>query len=376
MASATPIPVICDRCRAEGESGTDPFEAFGALIDFEPVPRRAKRADGWDSELQRAFIALLSLTGSVKAACRALGKSEFGVTQLLRNEGGASFAAAMDEALAVSKDERSRRIAEAVRTVAADRGAWRPPEPPWSGAQTRLAPQPARRGRPPAGARHLPPPGPSTEDEDRDGKAELIEALLRKYLVKIRSERACRLEGRIVEADFFVRQLSFIEVALDLASGDAFEALKSLRVGPLALIDIAATPASLMLDRARRMQWQELGEVDRPPPPPEERFEPCRGVYVDRNPALLPTGPEAADRLRAEQAERAAAAMEQVEWEAEARREYERRRDSDAANGQEPREAGRPAPTGDRGAEPRQAGRRGERPKAARARPTSRNLLP
>jgi hypothetical protein len=48
-----PIPVICDRCRADGV-GEDPFEAFGALLDFEPVPK-AKRADGWDEECQRAF---------------------------------------------------------------------------------------------------------------------------------------------------------------------------------------------------------------------------------------------------------------------------------------------------------------------------------
>jgi hypothetical protein len=35
-----PIFVVCDRCRAEGHSGEDPFQAFGALLDFDPVPRR------------------------------------------------------------------------------------------------------------------------------------------------------------------------------------------------------------------------------------------------------------------------------------------------------------------------------------------------
>jgi len=65
---AQPILVICDRCRAEGAAGTDPFEAFGALLGFDPVPRRAHRADGWDPETQRACIAALSLTGNDRAA--------------------------------------------------------------------------------------------------------------------------------------------------------------------------------------------------------------------------------------------------------------------------------------------------------------------
>jgi hypothetical protein len=73
--SPAPIPVVCDRCRAEGLAGDDPFEAFGDLLDFEPVPRRKARADGWDAECQRAFVAALSLTGSVRAAARAVGKA-------------------------------------------------------------------------------------------------------------------------------------------------------------------------------------------------------------------------------------------------------------------------------------------------------------
>ena len=109
-----PIPVVCDRCRAEGLSGADPFAAFGALLDFDPVPRRKTRPDGWDHECQRAFIAALSLTGSVRAACRAVGKSAFGAERLREAEGGESFAAAWEEAEAIAGDERSRRLAEGV----------------------------------------------------------------------------------------------------------------------------------------------------------------------------------------------------------------------------------------------------------------------
>src|SRR3954452_1525063 len=94
-----PIPVVCDRCRAEGLAGEDPFEAFGALLDFEPVPRRMNRADGWDAEVQRAYIAALSLTGSDRAAARAVGKAAFGIKQLLNSPGSEGFAAAREEAM-------------------------------------------------------------------------------------------------------------------------------------------------------------------------------------------------------------------------------------------------------------------------------------
>lgn len=42
------------------------------------------------------------------------------------------------------------------------------------------------------------------------------------------------------------------------------------------------------------------------------------------------------------------AAQEQIEWEAQARRDYERRRRSDVGNNQETRQAGRPAAEADR----------------------------
>src|SRR3954452_22933299 len=110
-----PLFVICDRCRSEGLAGEDPFEAFGDLLDFEPVPRRKKRADGWDAEVQRAFVAALSLTGSYRQAARAVGKAAFGVDQLLRSPGSEGFAAACGQAMAMAADERSRRLAEGVR---------------------------------------------------------------------------------------------------------------------------------------------------------------------------------------------------------------------------------------------------------------------
>ena len=65
-----PFPVLCDRCRAEGLAGEAEFAELadlGDLLDFEPVPRR-KRANGWDAEVQRAFIVALAVTGSDRQA--------------------------------------------------------------------------------------------------------------------------------------------------------------------------------------------------------------------------------------------------------------------------------------------------------------------
>ena len=41
-----------------------------ALPAFEPVPRKTRRHDGWTPERQKAFIAALADTGSVKRAAR------------------------------------------------------------------------------------------------------------------------------------------------------------------------------------------------------------------------------------------------------------------------------------------------------------------
>lgn len=84
-----------------------------ALPAFTPVPRQRDRHDGWKPEVQRAFIEALADTGSVKAAARAVGRSEVGAYQLRRHPQGAEFAAAWDAAL----DHGIRRIED----VAMDR---------------------------------------------------------------------------------------------------------------------------------------------------------------------------------------------------------------------------------------------------------------
>jgi len=61
---------------------------------FTPVPRKCARYDGWTPARQAAFIDALNDTGSVKAACAAVGMAEVGAYQLRRQPGAEEFAAA------------------------------------------------------------------------------------------------------------------------------------------------------------------------------------------------------------------------------------------------------------------------------------------
>jgi len=307
----SPICVVCDRCRAEGLAGADPFEAFGALLDFDPVPRRTTRADGWDAEVQRAFIAALSLTGSERAAARTVGKAQYGVTQLLNAPGGEGFAAAREEALAIAADERSRRLAEGLRAIAAEQSGWRPPPAPWSRA---AAPFPAPANDAAAAA-------PADPEETRREGLSLLQDLLAKYRIKIRQERAARLAGRIAEADFYVRQASWIEVAMDIASDDDLTAFEALRVDGHDLIDIARTPFSRLLDEARRRAWADAGEPDRPRTPESLLVDGPRAT-TEPFPSRRGDDPRTLQQWDADRAaQEAEAARAQAEWEERARAE-------------------------------------------------------
>ena len=315
-----PIPVLCDRCGAAGTAGEDPFAAFGALLDFAPVPRRKTRADGWDAEVQRAFIAALALTGSERAAARAVGKAQFGVTQLLACPGSEGFAAARAEAMAMAAGERSRRLAEGLRAIASEEAGWRPPPPPWSRAAGR-APLPHRIPQAAIPQAALAPPDPADEDAAlRDGFQEL-ERLLAAYVIKIHAERAARLAGHIVAADFYVRQICWFEVAIDLVSDDAIAVFEALRVEGRDLTLIARTPFSKMLDEARRLAWAQAAEPDRPQTPED--------LLVDAGPYTIEplphyrggSGETLAQWDAARHAEAEEAARAQAEWEERARAE-------------------------------------------------------
>ncbi len=84
--------------------------------------------------------------------------------------------------------------------------------------------------------------------------------LFGKFVIKLRQERAARLAGRIAEADFYLRQISFFEVAIELANEDLFAAFEQLRCGDYDLLDIAETDSSRFFDAARKVVWQAIGE--------------------------------------------------------------------------------------------------------------------
>jgi hypothetical protein len=196
---------------------------IAALLDFQPVPRKCPRRGGWSPENQRGYIVELVATGNVERAADAVGLTGNGAYQLRKCVGAESFADAWERAMALYR--------------ARQRGPTAPP---------RLA------------ARH---PGAKEEIDDASWQ-EFVEGILLKYWIKLEQERKARLEGRIVEADFYVRQLTWLEVALDLG-GNALQLLKALKRGGHHAGQIAATPMSVLLDSVRRACWAEKGEPDR-----------------------------------------------------------------------------------------------------------------
>ena len=124
------IPVICEKCRAEGRAGDPAFAAIPDILAFTPVPRRA-HANNWTAEHQRAFIAALAMTGSPRQAARAIGRHAFGAEQLRKAKGGLSFAEAWDAALELARERELVRIRETLGALAAEEAekhAQLPPE--------------------------------------------------------------------------------------------------------------------------------------------------------------------------------------------------------------------------------------------------------
>ena len=77
-------------------SQTDPPDD---LLLFAPVATAYRGANGWSSEVQRAFVAALARTGVVAAAARSVGRNPRSAYRLRATAGGDSpFARAWDEA--------------------------------------------------------------------------------------------------------------------------------------------------------------------------------------------------------------------------------------------------------------------------------------
>jgi hypothetical protein len=322
VATREPFPVLCDRCEAEGLAGEAEFErlaGLGDLLDFEPVPRRVARADGWTPDIQRAYVAALAVTGSERQAAAVVERAQFGVTQLRKAEGNESFLAACDKALELYRERERVRRSDNLLAAAHGETARRRGRPPlaWSGAATRRRPDHA-------------PPDPAQEERD---KIEALEAVFRHYRQRLGFEREARLAGRAAEADFYLRQITVVEVCMDLlcVNEDAMRRIRDLSVEGHHVNDIAETVMSRLLDETRRDRWAELGEPERPPlPGPDAMID--KGGYKLLKQEVFHGGPDLQAQYRARDEERRAAARAQVEWEAKARRDYEERRDRDASS--------------------------------------------
>jgi hypothetical protein len=277
---------------------------IAALLTFTPVPRRNIRHDGWSPAHQRGFIAWLAVRGKVPVAARAVGRRESGAWSLRNSDELGAFTAAWDRALALYH----------MRRVAAD-------PPPLLRAPARPDP-PRPEPRHPGERREARARQAAGEPELEEGeKCELLDEILKRYLVKLKAERAARLEGRIVEADYYVRQLTFIELVLDVG-GRTQQLVDGMKQGNRHPVEIAATPGSAFLEKLRRAVWLEKGEADRPPPAPLGKHNEfyASGEPTDYN------GKRDGDyeEWRRRQAEKQRLAAEaQQEWEARARREAE-----------------------------------------------------
>lgn len=211
----------------------DPDPEIAALLGFAPVVRKCKRHDGWTPARQRVFIAALARLGEVERAAQSVGRTGSGAFKVRTSAGGDGFADAWDGALSLFHARNpglSRRGGRA--------------RPPWT----------------------APAPDPDEEEPFELEIDDLLAGMLERYVKKLQQERQCRLAGRIVEADFYVRQLSFIEIALDLG-GRADTLCDLFRSGELEPLRTIGTPMAVLLDRLRRDYWREKGEPDRMPPP-------------------------------------------------------------------------------------------------------------
>lgn len=343
-----PIPVVCGRCGATGIAGEADFTNLGDLLSFEAVPRQLKRRDGWTGVLQREFIARLAQSGSPTLAAEAMRKSLHGVRKLLKDPGGDGFRAAWERAVELGEAaEARRRIAEQAEIDA------RSAHP--SGRPRRGGPRAA--AGPAAGDGHGGYGGSggsggyggdgygygddgADEAEDAEGDAEfrheMLERLVAKFMAKVALEREARLAGRVVEADFTVRQITCLEIAFDLMGEgqgtNGWETLTSLRRGRRGVLELAETPISRFLDASRRRLWAEGGEPARPEHPPERylagpaghRLEPAQALGpASRPPPGIDPDEWAAmgmdEQKRRLDAHYAGEAAAQVEWERQAR---------------------------------------------------------
>jgi hypothetical protein len=105
----TPLPVVCDKCSAEGVAGDEAFADIPYLLAFDPVPRPAHDRL-WDPATQRAFVAALAMTGSIERAARSIRRHGFAVEKLRKSRGAREFNEACEAALDVARQRELANV--------------------------------------------------------------------------------------------------------------------------------------------------------------------------------------------------------------------------------------------------------------------------
>lgn len=276
-------------------------------LAFTPVPRRTNRADGLNADIQRNFIAILACCGSPRRAAKAVGKAAFGFEQLRSADGAESFNRAWDAAIAMFKEQEARRVAINADIVRNENAAWRPAHGAFATAASRA---------------HLLPPPELTEQQidqqEKDKWADFLD-ICTKYHRKLEAERRCRLAGRIAEADFYVRQITWLECALDAVSGDGMKLLKDYRAHGHDLRTIAETPMSRLLGDLRRAHFEDCGDPPWPEHPPRHLLDGEGEIKVVPVHPARPDGMDWRAHEASKEAQYLKDAAAQLEWEAQAR---------------------------------------------------------
>lgn len=267
-------------------------EDLPPVLEFTPVPRKRLRSNGLNPMRQRAFIAYLSVNGSVEMSATAVGVSANSFYNLKRSEGAESFAAIWDTAIEMGarrvldtlmdhaihgtpekllKDgevilERRKYNTRAMMWIVQQRF------PELYGGNLNLSGRPASSL--PHGIQKLKEEWRAEfrsewEEEAAQKAAERDAAfaaahnsheatmarLCQKYQAKIREEYFFRAEGNTIAADFALRQLTHIEVVMDIG-GVSMELIRehfhtARHGGPW------STEASRALEDARHEAWEK-----------------------------------------------------------------------------------------------------------------------
>ena len=247
------------------------------LLDFWPVPRKY-RHDGWTPDRQRAFIAALAETGAVSLAAKAVNMSPEGAYYLRRQPGAEEFGKAWESALDLGTDivdgNALERSAHGVAVPIFHKGEQVGERRVYNERLTMFLLQHRRPEK--YGAAKCGPYEAGEQERAESIRAETmerhdewLERLSNLYGGRIRMERTSRLAGDVVAADFYLRQLTHMEVLLELGGGGKhllYWANGNEGAGPAADHSKAVygTDVTQMLDGHRRAGWAAAGEPDRP----------------------------------------------------------------------------------------------------------------